>query len=333
MPVAGEHLTVEDRGYDSSASAPSGGVLTNNIYASFDPYMRGRMREPERKSYSAPFTLNEPMTSFCVSRVLKSDNPDYREGDLLVAPGIPIQQYSSLPRETLKNAQKIDPSTSLEDLRNYIGPLGMPGLTAYSSLYEIGKPKKGEVIFISSAAGAVGQIVGQLSKHEGLTVIGSVGSDEKLNFITKDLGFDSGFNYKMEKPLDALNRLAPDGIDIYYENVGGEHLEAALEMLKNNGRIVGCGMVSQYNVPPDQRYGIKNLFHMISKSLTMRGFIVGNPEFGPKYAEKHQQNVSKWLADGSFKATFSETEGIENGPQAFVGMLKGENFGKAVLKI
>ncbi|ERF75358.1 hypothetical protein EPUS_00151 [Endocarpon pusillum Z07020] len=180
----------------------------------------------------------------------------------------------------------------------------MPGLTAYSSLYEIGKPKEGEVIFISSAAGAVGQIVGQLSKHEGLTVIGSVGSDEKLNFITTDLGFDSGFNYKKEKPLDALKRLAPDGIDIYYDNVGAEHLEAALEMLRNNGRIVGCGMVSQYNAPPDQRYGIKNLFHMIPKNLTFRGFIVGSPELGPKYAKEHQQKLSQWLADAVSRPDF-----------------------------
>ncbi|KAF7510066.1 hypothetical protein GJ744_007170 [Endocarpon pusillum] len=157
-PVAGEHLSVEDRGYDSSASAPSGGVITNNLYASFDPYLRGRMREPEKRSYYPPFTLNEPITSYCVSRVLRSDNPDYRDGDLLAGPQILVQQYSSVPKETLENARKIDPSTALKDWRNFIGPLGMPGLTAYSSLYEIGKPKEGEVIFISSAAGAVDRL-------------------------------------------------------------------------------------------------------------------------------------------------------------------------------
>jgi NADPH-dependent curcumin reductase CurA len=333
LPVAGEHLTVEDRGYDRSASPPAGGIVAQTVYSSYDPYMRGRMREPEKKSYSPPFSLNEPITSYCVSRVLKSDNPHYSEGDLLVGSGIPVQQYVSLPKEIVEKAQKIDPSTALKDLRNYIGPLGMPGLTAYSSLYEIGKPNKGEVIFISSAAGAVGQIVGQLAKHEGLTVLGSVGSDEKLNFITEDLGFDGGFNYKKEKPLDALKRLAPDGIDIYYENVGAEHLEASLEMLRNNGRIVGCGMVSQYNLPEDQRYGIKNLFYITTKNLTFRGFIVGTPDFGPKYKMEHQENVSKWIAEGKFKVSFSETEGIENGPQGFIGMLQGKNFGKAVLKL
>jgi NADPH-dependent curcumin reductase CurA len=333
LPVAGEHLTVEDRGYDPSASPPAGGLVVQTIYASYDPYMRGRMRAPEKKSYSPPFTLNQPITSYCVSRVLKSDNTDYSEGDLLVSAGIPVQQHASLPKETLEQARRIDPSTALKDLRNYIGPLGMPGLTAYSSLYEIGKPKKGEVIFISSAAGAVGQIVGQLAKHEGLTVFGSVGSDEKLNFITKDLGFDGGFNYKKEKPFDALKRLAPDGIDIYYENVGGEHLEAALETLRDNGRIIGCGMMSQYNLPEDQRYGIKNLFHITTKNLTFRGFIVTTPDFGPKYDKEHQENVSRWITEGKFKVSFSETEGIENGPEGFVGMLEGKNFGKAVLKL
>ena len=333
LPVAGEHLTVEDRGYDPSASAPARGAVTQNLYASLDPYMRGRMRDPAKKSYAPPFTVDEPIPAACISRILKSDNPTYREGDLIVGSGVPVQQYSSLSKETLQRAQKIEPDNTLKDLRNYIGPLGMPGLTAYSSLYEIGRPKKGEVIFISSAAGAVGQLVGHLSKHEGLTVIGSVGSDEKLKFIVEDLGFDAGFNYKKEKPLDALKRLVPDGIDIYYENVGGEHLEAALEMLKSNGRIVGCGMVSQYNLPEKERYGIKNLFYMTTKNLTFRGFIVGTPEFGPKWAKEHQEKVGRWIAEGSFKGRFSETDGIEKGPAGLIGMLRGENFGKAVLKI
>ena len=239
LPVAGEHLAVEDSGYDPSAAPPAGGVVTQNLYASFDPYMRGLMRSPEQKSYAPAYAADEPIPSFCVCLVLKSDHEAYHEGDLFVAPNIPVQQYSSLPGETVGNGRKIDPATGLKDLRNYLGPLGMPGLTAYSSLYEIGQPKRGEVIFISSAAGAVGQLVGQLAKHEGLTVLGSVGSDEKVRLITEELGFDNGFNYKKEKPLEALKRLCPDGIDIYYDNVGGEQLDAALEMLKNNGRIVG----------------------------------------------------------------------------------------------
>lgn len=333
FPVAGEHVTVEDRGYDPSASPPAGGVVTQNLYASFDPYLRGRMRPAVKKSYISSFSPDEPIECHGVCLVLKSDHPAYREGDLLAGPCIPVQQYSALPTATVEKASKIDPATGLKDLRNYIGPLGLPGLTAYSSLHEIGKPKRGEVIFISSAAGAVGQLVGQLAKHEGLAVFGSVGSDEKLKLITEDLGFDGGFNYKTERPLEALKRLCPDGIDIYYENVGGEQLEAALEMLKENGRIVGSGMISQYNLPEDEQYGVKNLFHMIVKSLTFRGFIVSRPDFGDKWTHEHQRNVGQWIADGTLKAIFSETEGIEKAPDGFIGMLKGENVGKAVLKI
>jgi NADPH-dependent curcumin reductase CurA len=205
----------------------------------------------------------------------------------------------------------------------------MPGLTAYSSLYEIGKPKKGETIFVSAASGAVGQIVGQLAKHEGLRVIGSVGSDDKLEFITKELGFDGGFNYKNEKPADALARLAPEGLDIYYENVGGEHLEAALDAMKNFGRVVVCGLISQYNSAP---YPIKNIHQVLVKRITMRGFIVGDPGMGDVYTKEHQERVQKWIKEGSFKVLIHETVGMDNAAEGLVGIFYGKNKGKAVLK-
>jgi NADPH-dependent curcumin reductase CurA len=208
----------------------------------------------------------------------------------------------------------------------------MPGLTAYASLYEIGKPKKGETIFISSAAGAVGQIVGQIAKHEGLKVIGSVGSDDKLNLILNELSFDGGFNYKKEKPSEALKRLALDGIDIYYENVGGEQLEAALANMNNFGRIVVSGMISQYSFPPEKQYGVKNLTSIV-KAADHAWFIVNDPDIGPKWSEEHQKNLAQWLKDGKFRTLTSETVGVEKAPQAFVGMLNSENVGKAVLKI
>lgn len=226
----------------------------------------------------------------------------------------------------MKNPYNLDPI-------EYIGVLGMPGLTAYSSLYDIGKPVKGETIFISAASGAVGQLVGQLAKHEGLRVIGSVGSDEKLEYITKELKFDGGFNYKKENPADALKRLAPGGIDIYYENVGGVQLEAAINALNDFGRIVACGMISEYSKPEPERYGVKNLMQVVAKRLTMRGFIVSDKDMGPRYIKERDEKVGKWLQDGSFKAKSSVTEGIDNGPDGFVGMLQGKNFGKAVLKI
>lgn len=333
LPVAGKDLVVEDRGFDASAAPPPGGLTLEILYASFDPYQRGRMREANTKSYTPPYELNGPVTNATVARVLKSDTDKYAAGDLVIA-FLPIAEYATLKKEELPAVQrKITNVHGLKDLGLFLGPLGMPGLTGWSSLYEIGKPKKGETIFISSAAGAVGQVVGQIAKREGLKVIGSVGDDQKLEFITKELGFDGGFNYKKEKPIDALNRLCPDGIDIYYENVGGEQLEAALEKMNNFGRIVACGMISQYNAKPEERYGVKNMFHVVSKRITMRGFIVSDPDMGVKYAEDHQQKMQKWLADGSFPAKIHTTEGIDKAADGFIGMLKGENFGKAVLKI
>jgi NADPH-dependent curcumin reductase CurA len=247
FPVAGEHLAVEDRGFDLEAAPPSGGLTLSVLWASYDPYLRGKMREGG-KSYTPPFDMNGPFINDCVARVLKSDTPDYQPGDLVVA-YLPFSEYAALKKDELSNIRRKVPKDNFIvqkglDLGLLLGPLGMPGLTAWSSLYEIGQPKKGETIFISSAAGAVGQVVGQVSKREGLRVIGSVGTDAKLDFITKDLGFDGGFNYKKESPADALKRLCPDGIDIYYENVGGEHLEAAIDNMNTFGRIVACGMVS-----------------------------------------------------------------------------------------
>lgn len=241
-PVAGEHLVVEDRPIDLDAAPPSGGLVVKLLYASYDPYLRGKMRDSKVKSYSPAFELDAPITNDTVSKVLKSDAPDFKEGEIVLG-YLPIAEYARVTKEQMAGVRKINNPHNL-DVSYFIGPLGMPGLTAYSGLHKIGKPQKGETIFISSAAGAVGQVVGQVAKREGLRVIGSVGSDAKLDFITKELGFDGGFNYKKEKALDALKRLAPDGIDIYFENVGGEQLEAALEVLNPHGRIAACGMVS-----------------------------------------------------------------------------------------
>ncbi len=243
-PVPGEHLVIEDRGFDPAAPPPPGGVTLSVLYASFDPYQRGRMRDASVKSYSPAYELNAPIINDTVSRVIKSDTDAYKPGDLVLG-HLPIAEYAVLTKEQLKTLRgKVQNPLGLKDLGLFIGPLGMPGLTGWSSLHEIGQPKAGETIFISSAAGAVGQVVGQIAKREGLRVIGSVGSDDKLDFIINELGFDGGFNYKKEKTKDALARLAPEGLDIYYENVGGEQLEAALDAMKDYGRIVACGMVS-----------------------------------------------------------------------------------------
>ncbi|EQL02817.1 zinc-binding dehydrogenase [Ophiocordyceps sinensis CO18] len=327
VPVPGEHLAVETRDTDLE-TPPPGGLIVEVLYASFDPYLRGRMRDPGVKSYVPAFELGQPMTNGTVSRVVKSGSPDFAEGDLVTA-STAIAEYARIERAVAPAVNKIRNPHRLP-LGLFLGPLGMPGLTAWSGLHRIGRPQKGETIF-------------------GLTVIGSVGADDKLDFITKELGFDAGFNYHKEKPLDALRRLAPQGVDIYFENVGGDHLEAALEVMNEGGRIAACGMISEYSIPQSKRKGIQNLMNIVAKQITMQGFInlmnivakqitmqgfiVNNPGFGPAHAKEPQEKLQEWLGDGSVKAKLHITDGIDNGPEAFVGMLQGENFGKAVLRV
>jgi len=331
LPVPGEHLTIEDRPIDLSAAPPSGGLLVEVQYSSMDPYLRGKMRDPKIKSYSPGFELDQPIYSGGIGKVLASSNEGFAKDDIIVGL-LAVAEYAVVQDVKATGIRKVQNPHNFP-LSYFIGALGMPGLTAWSGLHKIGQPKKGETLFVSSAAGAVGQVVGQIAKREGLTVIGSVGSDEKLDFIINELGFDGGFNYKKESPHDALPRLAPNGIDIYFENVGGEHLEAALVNMNVGGRIPTCGMISGYNTPRDQQEGVKQLFHIIAKQITMQGFLVGNPEFGPAYAREHQEKFGQWLKEGSVKAKEYVTEGIDHAAEGFVGMLQGKNFGKAVVKI
>ena len=260
-PLEGKNLIIEDRDFNLDTEPPKDGITTKNFYVSFDPYQRGRMRAPEVKSYSPPFDLGKPITNSAISKVLKSNNSKFRGGDIVTGL-LPTEEYSVIDGETADNrVRKLDNPYDL-DPKLFLGALGMPGLTAYSSLYAIGEPKKGETIFISAASGAVGQMVGQLAKHEGLKVIGSVGTDDKLNFIKENLNFDEGFNYKKERPEEGLKRLAPNGIDIYYENVGGEHLDAALANMKNFGRIGERSLVFLHDGCADQDWS--RLWHGFS---------------------------------------------------------------------
>lgn len=327
-PVPGEHVAVETAPYDASVAPPKDGIVVQALYASLDPYMRGRMRDPAVKTYNEAFALNKPIDSWHLAKVVRSNTPKFSEGDVLYG-FLPMQEYIALGADQLAGLSPLDNPLGIEDIRVFLGALGMTGLTAYSSLYEIGKPKKGETIFVSAASGAVGALVGQLAKLEGLRVIGSVGSDEKLEYIVKDLGFDGGFNYKKETPSDALARLAPQGVDIYYENVGGEHLEAALNAMNLFGRIIFSGFISEYNSSP---YPLTNYQKILHKRLTVRGFIVSDADMGPLYTKEHQQRVQRYIKDGSFKPLTFETKGIDNAGEALVGLLAGKNFGKAVLK-
>ncbi|KAG0645796.1 NADP-dependent oxidoreductase [Hyphodiscus hymeniophilus] len=356
LPIVGEDLVVKSAPFDLEQASPEGGLILKTNYVSYDPYQRGRSElshlpfhhvrtnkpvKPNPASHSTGFVLGEPITNNALSTVVSSFNPRFKQGDVVIG-NSSFSQYVLVPKA---RADKDTESAGFSVVSNplgldpkiFLGALGMPGLTAYSSFYEIGKPKKGEAIFISAASGAVGQIVGQLAKREGLVVIGSVGSEAKLEFIKETLGFDAGFNYKTEQPEQALKRLLKElgreGIDIYYDNVGGEQLDAALGALRNWGRVVCCGFISQTSKRPEDIYRLKNVQVIVGKRLNLRGFEVFDPDFGPKYSAEHQKNMQRWIKDGEIKVQMSVTEGIEQSAEGLVGMLKGENFGKAVLKI
>ncbi|KAH6724434.1 hypothetical protein BKA61DRAFT_728110 [Leptodontidium sp. MPI-SDFR-AT-0119] len=338
FPIPGKDLVVTSSEFDLNAPPPEGGLVLKTHYVSFDPFQRELMRP------ASGYALNEPLTNNAISTVIASSNPRFKSGDIVIAT-VKFSEYQTIEKDRADEEQlaggvggvsllKIPPGL---DPMAFLGALGMSGLTAYSSLYEAGKPKKGEVIFVSAASGAVGQIVGQLAKRDGLTVIGSVGSDAKLKFIQEELGFDGGFNYKSEKAEEALKRvlaeLGKGGLDIYFDNVGGEQLDAAIGAMNTFGRILACGSVSQTSQKPGETYGIKNMPWVVGKRLTIRGFFVFDQDMGPKYQEEHQKNMQEWIKNGEIKVKMAVTEGIENAADGLLGMLKGENFGKAVLKI
>jgi len=222
--------------------------------------------------------------------------------------------------------RSIDPSVA--PVSTSLGVLGMPGLTAYYGLFELGAPKEGETVFVSGAAGAVGSTVGQMAKIAGCRVIGSAGSEEKLAWL-RELGFDAAFNYREQKPRLALAELAADGIDIYFDNVGGDHLEAAIGALRARGRVVACGSISRYNdVEPTS--GPRNMFMVVTKRLRIQGYIVS--DHFDRFSDFYEQAV-EWVGDGRLRYRETVIEGIENAPHAFVGLLRGENIGKMLVKV
>ncbi|KAF9907229.1 hypothetical protein EC991_011219 [Linnemannia zychae] len=328
FPIPGEHFAIQTS--ELSASLKDNEILARNLYFSLDPYMRGRMRDAE--SYVPHFQLQKPMSGYGVAEIIESKNPAFPVGSL-VSGMTGWEQYSVIPGPFTKFLRVL-PKNARESkkipLSAWVGVLGMPGFTAYSSLKIIGQPKPGETIFVSAAAGAVGQLVGQMAKKLGLRVVGSAGSDDKVDYLLKELKFDAAFNYKKNGTiLENLRRVAPEGVDIYYENVGGETLEAALECMNTHGRIIVCGMISQYNTT--KPYGIRNLGHIVGKRITMRGFI--NDDFAKECMEDFIRDVSEWLEKDEIIYREDVEDGIEGSLDAFVGMLKGKNFGKQVVKI
>lgn len=295
-------------------------VLVRNLFMSVDPYMRGRMNED--KSYVPPFALNQPLAGGAVGEIVESRTKEFMPGDVVISDFGWRECFVALPGELHHVSREAEP------LSVYLGALGMTGMTAWAGL-KLGEVKSGEVIFISGAAGAVGNVAGQLAKLRGCKVIGSAGSMEKVEFLREECGFDIAFNYRIAPVLEQLKREAPDGIDVYFDNVGGETLEAALSVLRLHGRIIACGGISGYNQEKPQP-GPNNLFNITAKRLTMKGLIVR--DWLDRQAE-FEEEVGRLLRAGRLKNRETVVAGIENAVDAFIGLFAGQNIGKLVVKL
>ncbi len=302
--------------------AGEGEVLVRNIFMSVDPYMRGRMREG--KSYAAAYEIGRVMSGGAVGQVVESRSEALAEGDFVYSTK-GWREYFAAPAGKLT---QIYPNVA--PIQSYLGVLGMPGLTAYVGLLDLGQPKEGQTVFVSAAAGAVGSLVCQIAKIKGCRVVGSAGSAEKVAWLVEEAGIDAALNYKQTPDLNnELWRLCPQGIDIYFENVGGEHLKAALKRMNNFGRVVVCGMIAHYNARKPVA-GPNNLTLVISKRLSITGFIVGDHQ---DRLVNFYADMGQWMGDGRIKWRETIVEGLENAPQAFIGLFTGENIGKMVVRI
>jgi hypothetical protein len=293
-----------------------GHVLIRNEFVSVDPYMRGRMNEA--KSYVPPFQLGQPLTGGAVGRIEVSRHPDWPEGTW-------VEHYLGWREWALSDGRglrALDPG--LAPVSTALGVLGMPGLTAYVGLLDIGEAREGETVFVSGAAGAVGSVAGQLAKLLGCRVIGCAGSAEKVAWL-EELGFDLAFDYRETDLREAL----ADGIDVYFDNVGGPTLEAAIRALRLRGRVVACGSISGYNATEAQP-GPRNLFLVVTKRLRMQGFIVS--DHNDRLPAFHG-DMGAWVREGKVRYRETVVDGIENAPAAFIGLLQGENVGKMLVRV
>jgi len=302
-----------------------GQALLRTIYLSLDPYMRGRMSDGP--SYATPVQIGEVITGQAVSEVVESKSPAVKAGDMVLS-GAGWQEYIVADGAKLP---KLDPSAA--PVSTALGVLGMPGLTAYTGLWNIGQPKPGETVVVGAAAGAVGAVVGQLAKIWGCTAIGIAGGSEKCDYVVKELGFDACLDHRSETLGAELKAACPKGIDIYFENVGGKVFQAVLPLLNPFSRIPVCGLISSYNateLPPGPDQTPLLMRSILTKRLTFRGFIVSD------YASQQPdfiRDVSKWIREGKIKYREDVVDGIENTVSAFQGLLKGKNFGKLLVRM
>lgn len=298
-----------------------GQVVVRNRFMSVDPYMRGRMNDV--KSYVPPFALDAPLDGGAIGEVVAGEAGGVKPGDTVLH-GLGWREYALVDA---KGARKVDPD--LAPVTAYLGVLGMTGLTAYAGLLDVAAMKPGETVFVSGAAGAVGSMVGQIAKLRGAgRVIGSAGSAAKVERLTA-LGFDAAFDYHDGPVPKQLRAAAPDGVDVYFDNVGGDHLEAAIGAMNPHGRAAICGMIAQYNAtePPAAP---RNLALVIGRRLTLRGFLVSDHGH---LREQFVQEVAGWLREGRLSYDETIVDGIEQAPEAFLGLLRGENLGKMLVRL
>ncbi|XP_065864946.1 NADP-dependent alkenal double bond reductase P2-like [Euphorbia lathyris] len=301
-------------------------VLLKNLILSCDPYMRRCMTPRDPSHYLPSFELGKALNGLGVVKVVESTHPNYKKGDLAWG-YTEWEEYTLLVSPPL--LIKIDHSDSSLPLSYYSGILGIPGLTAYAGFYEVCSPKEGEYVYVSAAAGAIGQLVGQFAKLMGCYVVGSAGTKEKVDLLKNKFGFDEAFNYKEEHDLnDALKRYFPKGIDIYFENVGGKMLDAVILNMNLNGRIAVCGMVSQYNLGKNE--GIYNLIDIVYKRILIKGFHVF--DYLPQYG-KFLDVALPYIKQGKLTYVEDIFEGLEHGPEALIGLFAGENVGKRSLVV
>jgi hypothetical protein len=306
---------------DAPLPAPADGqVLVKNLWLSLDPYMRGRMNEG--KSYAAKQEIGEVMIGGTVGEVVESKHPKFAKGDQVLGM-LGWQQYGLSDG---KGLNKVD--ASRVPLSAYLGVLGMPGVTAWVGLLDICQPKPGETVVVSAASGAVGSVVGQIAKIKGCRAVGIAGGKRKCDYVVKELGFDACVDYKAGALNDELKAAVPDGIDCYFENVGGEILDAALRRMNAFSRIAVCGLISQYNAT--EPYGVKTFQSILTNRIKVQGFIVSDRM---ELWAKAIPELIGWVAGGKIKYRESVAQGLENAPRAFIGLLKGENLGKQLVKL
>ncbi len=298
-----------------------GEILVEQYYISLDPAMRGWLNDA--KSYIPPVGIGEVMRSGSAGKVIKSNNPKFKEGDYVYGWG-GVQQYSVSDGASF---YKVDPS--LVSLTVYTGTLGMPGMTAYFGILEVGKIKKGDIVLVSGAAGAVGSVVGQIAKIKGCTVIGIAGGPEKCKYLIDELGFDGAIDYKNESIRDRIKELCPKGIDVYFDNVGGDILDHALAALRMHARVVICGAISQYNNKKAVK-GPSNYLSLLVNRATMQGMVV--MDYAKDYG-KAGMEMGMWMAQGKLKSREDVYEGIENFYDTFLRLFSGQKMGKLILKI